>query len=416
LEALTDFYKSDSDNSDTYQTLTLLPVLYEKKLWYPFEQRLKKTQEKAKAAESWINLYELLEWEKKYLKKSNNRKEYAEKLTNIYQQQTLCTQALQQETQWQNFYLQLNSVLINDNRLRLSANRQRFEELGKISESDKTKFLSLKALFYYHRGRNVYYRHVGQPEKALKHAQCILNILEAKQDSSQLYVDALCSLSRVYDILERFDLQEEIMQKLMTLPQYNDENIITVFDKTCHIGMRYYLNTHQFEQAAILVETLNHRWEQLRAEIQPFRQQFYCYHAIITHWILADYSKTMTWVAMILDYKYTQEGKNFLLGARLLELMIYYEYRPEVLDSRLDSIRRVLDRHWELGDYEKQVFAFFGKLIRQPEREHSSIFQNFYTTLKKYAEQRLIASNEMMYWCQSKIEKKTLRAIIEQAN
>ncbi len=416
VEALADFHKADSDDSSVYHTLVLLPILLDKKLRHHFEQHLKKAKKQAEKSENWSALYELLNWEKKYLRAGIDNKGLAEKLEAIYQKQNHCITAQQQEAYWQNIYFQLNMILRHDHKLVQSDNKKRFETLGNVPQIKEDELLSLKSKFYYHRSQNVYLRHTNRQEDALQHAHNVILTLESKQNTSQIYVDALCSLSNAYEALERFDRHDEIMDKLKKLPQYQDTENIFVFEKACSTGLRYYLNTGQFKQANRLAEDMYDRWEQVKKEVPPFSQMWYCYNFIITYWILADYPKTLFWIAIILEYKFTTEGKNYLMGARLLELMIYYDYRPAKLDNRLDSIRRVLREHWELGDYEKTIFTFFHQLIREPENEHLAVFQNFYDALKPYAEERLTTSNELSYWSQSKIEGKTLRAIIEQAD
>jgi len=416
LEALADFHKADSEISSVHYALVVLPVLLEKKLNHHFEQHLKKAKKQAENSENWSALYELLDWEKKYLRKSVNNKGLAEKFEAIYEKQNHCIATQQQEAYWQNLYLQLNTILRHDHRLRQSDNKKRFEALGNAPQIKEEELLSLKAKFYYHRSQNVYLRHTNRQEDALQHAHNVLLTLESKQNTSQVYVDALCSLSNAYEALERFDRHDEIMDKLKKLPKYQDTENIFVFEKACSTGLRYYLNTGQFEEARRLAEDMYNRWEQMKKEVQPFTQIWYCYNFIITHWILADYSKALFWMSIILDYKFTPEGKNYLMGARLLELMIYYDYKPAGLENRLDSIRRVLAEHWELSEYEKSVFTFFNQLIRKPKNEHLAVFQDFYDTLKPYAKVRLTTSNELSNWSKAKIEGKTLRQVIEQAN
>lgn len=413
LEALTDFHKTSAESSSVHHALGLLPVLLEKKLGHHFEQVLKKAQKRAEEKENWSALYKLLDWEKEYLFKSIDNKGLAEKFEKIYEKQNHCITTQQQETYWQNMYLQLNMILRDDHRLLKKDKRNRFEQIGNVPEIDADKLPSIKAQFYYHRSRNIYYRSVGQAPKALKHAKHIVDVLESKEPDSERYVNALCSLSRVYSKLGKFEEQGAIIDKLKQLPQLKDGDII-LFEKTCQIRVTYYLNTYQFEELASLTNTIYDRWEDMKKHLNTHLQQGYCYNFIITYWVLADYGKALFWLAMILDYKFTTEGKNYLMGARLLELMIYYDHRPGELDSRLDSVRHVLREHWELSQYEKAVFAFFHQLIRKPESEHLSVFEDFYATLKPYTKERLIASNEMKYWCQTKLENKTLRTIVEQ--
>jgi len=414
LEALADFHKADSEHSSVYHALVVLPVLLEKKLTHHFEQHLKKAKKQAENAENWSALYELLDWEKKYLRKSADNKGLAEKFEHIYQRQKHCIAVLQQETYWQNIYFQLNLILKHDHRLLKEDNEKRFKAIGNTPEIEEEGLASLKAKFYYHRSRNVYLRCTESPEKSLFHAERLPVILEGKDDTK--YVDALCSLSRAYSANEQFEKQGEVINRLRQLPQYQSENDILVFEKICQISMRYYLNTMQFEAAAELSDIFDNRWEEVTQDLQPYAQMSYCYNFIITHWLLEDYSKALFWIARILEYKFTAEGKNYLMGARILELVIYYDYKPAALENRLDSVRHVLSKHWELTDYEKDIFSFFHQFIKKPHREHLAIFQNFQTSLEQYAKKRLIASNEMLYWCRAKISGKTVRKVIEENN
>jgi len=415
LEALSDFHKkADSDSPSVHHALLVLPVLLEKKLNHHFEQHLKKNKKQAEDAENWAALYELLDWEKQYLRKSIESKGLAEKFESIYEKQNHCLTAQQQEAHWQNIYFQLNLILKHDHRLLKTDNEERFKAIGDTPETDEQDLTSLKAKFYYHRSRNVYLRNMEQAEDALIHAERLVEIL--KGNDSIEYIDALCSLARAYEFLERFEQQGEIIEKLKALPRYKDEDDVLVFEKACQIGVRYYLNTDRFEEAVSLSETVYGRWEQVKSEIQVFQQQQYCYNFIIANWILDDYSRALFWIAIILDYKFTPEGKNYLMGTRLLELMIYYDHKAVELDNRLDSVRHVLKEHWELGDYERNIFTFFNQLIRKPESEHLSVFQNFYKNLKPYTEKRLIASNELSCWCKAKMERKSLRTVIEQTD
>lgn len=415
LEALADFHKANLDSSSAHHALVLLPVLLEKKLDHYFEQRLKKAKEQAETSENWSTLYELLNFEKKYLKKSINNRGLAEKYKEIYQQQNQCVAAQQQETYWENIYLQLNFILKHDHRLLKEDNRKRFDSIGSACGTEVEKLLSTKAKFYYHSSQNVYLRHARNPKKqAIEQAEQLVDFLKDKDHEK--YIDALCGLARAYSADEQFEKQGEIIEQLRQIAQHQSGNDIEMFEKICRFGVKYYLNVGQFEESGRLADEMERRWEKIQNKTQLFQQQLYCYNFILTYWILANYDKALFWLALILEYKFTPEGKNYLMGARLLELMVYYDCRLEVLDSRLDSIKRVLNEHWEISDYEKDIFSFFNKLIKKPQREHNSVFQDFQTLLEPYAKKRFIASSEMLYWCRAKIEAKTVREVIEENN
>jgi len=173
------------------------------------------------------------------------------------------------------------------------------------------------------------------------------------------------------------------------------------------LGLRYYLNTYQFEEAATLADDIDRHWEALLSVTRKRRQLAYCYNITIVYWLSGNIEKAITWLSRILNFEDVKEGQRIILFARILQLPIYYDLGDENLDNRVESTRRVLAKRKQLGAFEGLVIKFFRKLVRAFEKDKKqALFQRFYAELTIFEANSGSAPHgleEMILWCKKYI-------------
>jgi len=201
----------------------------------------------------------------------------------------------------------------------------------------------------------------------------------------------------------KFEDYPKTIAKLREMYDNMEEDIL-LFNTMSFLGLKYYLNVHQFDEAAELADDIDMKWEALLKVTLKRRQLAYCYNIAVAYWLSDNLEKAITWLSRILNFEDVKEGQRIILFARVLQLPIYYDFGDENLDNRLESTRRVLAKRNQLGDFESMVIRFFRKLIRAFEKDKKqALFEEFYSDLTEFRTRNMPTPHgldEMLVWSQ----------------
>ena len=200
----------------------------------------------------------------------------------------------------------------------------------------------------------------------------------------------------------KFEDYPRTIAKIREMYDETEEDTL-LFNIMSFLGLKYYLNMYQFEEAAELSNDIDQHWEALLKVTTKRRQLAYCYNMSIAYWFSGNIQKAITWLSRILNFEDVKEGQRIVLFARILQLPMYYDFGDENLDNRVESTRRVLAKRNRMGDFEGIVIRFFRKLVRIFEKDKKqALFQKFYADLTEFNAQNTPAPHgmdELLHWC-----------------
>ena len=255
--------------------------------------------------------------------------------------------------------------------------------------------------------KSSYHRIQQEFDLGYKYARLLVDIFE-KEEKKQGFVNTvdyknqLCHYMLTCSRVGKFEDYPAIIAKIQGMYDAMEEDTL-LLNTMSFLGLRYYLNTYQFEEAARLADDIDRHWQVLLGVTRKRRQLAYCYNITIAYWLSGNLEKAVIWLSRILNFEDVKEGQRIVLFARILQLPIYYDFGDENLDNRIESTRRVLAKRKQLGELEGLVVKFFRKLIRAFEKDKKQVlFQRFYaelTAFKANNGSNTHSLEEMIIWC-----------------
>jgi len=415
-ESLGVLYETRTPETDLRRQMNQLPVLYEKAihektLLKEVEVRIRAIKKMAQKHEQLHVLMELFDWERRVLVNLDKKTKEQETQVLITEQERL-RHILNVELNLRNIHSEAYLILTKDIELEIAANRNKFEQLMEypltISEVDE---LSGKAKKYFYFLKSSYHRIHQEPDLAYKYARLLVDIFE-KEEKKQGFVNTveyknqLCYYMVTCNRAGKYEDYPKTIAKIREMYDSMEEDPL-LLNTMSFLGLRYYLNTYQFEEAATLADDIDRHWEALLSVTRKRRQLAYCYNITIVYWLSGNIEKAITWLSRILNFEDVKEGQRIILFARILQLPIYYDLGDENLDNRVESTRRVLAKRKQLGAFEGLVIKFFRKLVRAFEKDKKqALFQRFYAELTIFEANSGSAPHgleEMILWCKKYI-------------
>lgn len=416
IDSLGVLYEGRTAETDLRRQMNQLPILYEKavqekSLFKEFEVRVRAMKKQAQKNECIGMLIELFDWEKLAII-SQDKKSKERDINALIAEQEVLQHTLNQELNLRNIYWEAFHILTRDVELEGIESRARFEQLMEFPLNIKNvDTLTLKAKKHYYFLTSSYYRIRGKFDIAYTHARKLIGMYE-QEEKKQGYVNTmdyknqLCYYMITCSRAGKFEDYPKIIDKLRALYDTIGTDDV-LFNVMSFLGLKYYLNTYQFDAAADLSDDIDQHWEGLLPVIKKRRQLAYCYNMTVAYWLSGKIEKAVTWLSKILNFEGVEEGQRIILFARLIQLPIYYDFNDDNLDNRVESTRRVLSKHDRLGEFESLVIRFFRKLIRinfdkQQRQEHIQNFHQRLMTIEKNNASPPHGLEELIVWCERK--------------
>ncbi len=415
-ESLGVLYEARMPETDLRRQMNQLPVLYkkathEKTLLKELEVRIRAIKKMAEKHEQLHILMELFDWEKRVLV-TQDKKTKQQEIQELIAEQERLRHILNVELNLRNIYSEAYLIVIKDINLEIPANRENFEKLMTypltINEMDD---LSGKAKKYFYFLKSTYHRTRQDLDLAYKYARLLVDIFEREEKQQGFvntvdYKNQLCHYMLTCSHVGKFEDYPKIIAKIRKMYSAKEEDVL-LLNTMSFLGLKYYLNTYKFDEAAQLADDIDRHWEALLKVTRKRRQLAYCYNISVAYWLSGSVEKAVTWLSRILNFEDVQEGHRIILFARILQLPIYYDFGDENLDNRIESTRRVLAKHKQLGGFEALVIKFFRKLVRTYEKDKKKVlFQKFHARLTTFKAENTPAPHgldELLVWSEQHI-------------
>lgn len=199
---------------------------------------------------------------------------------------------------------------------------------------------------------------------------------------------------------------------------------------TCDMGIPYYINTLQFENAEELVKILTDKWEFIVQKVEESKLLFYAYHCYLLYWIIGDEDNKLKWYNIALNYSRAKNGKGLFFLTMLLNLTS--EYSKGYLlyfDKKIITLHKTIDNNDHLSPFEKIILKYFKKLYNvgtnnksvnltyaQKESQEMATFSEFKDQLNalKNTSDKFIQPTgyeEIILWIESNLQQKSIREV-----
>jgi len=265
-ESLGVLYESRIPETDLRRQMNQLPVLYEKAihektLLKEVEVRIRAIKKMAQKHEQLHILMELFDWEKRVLVSQDKKTKEQETQALIAEQESL-RHILNVELTLRNIYSEAYLILTKDIELEITANRDKFERLMEYPLSiDEVDALSSKSKKYFYFLKSSYHRIRQEPDIAYKYARLLIDIFE-KQEKKQGFINTvdyknqLCYYMVTCSRAGKYEDYPQTIAKIRKMYDNAEEDIL-LLNTMSFLGLKYYLNTYQFAEAAELADDID---------------------------------------------------------------------------------------------------------------------------------------------------------------
>lgn len=417
LESLHVFHLRKSPDSELRMLLSQVVILFEKRLWSEAIKRLKKARQLAEEHERFLVLLEIFEWEQALIFKIRTTN-LLEKYRSINEEKQLIRKKYIAESEYGDLTNRVFMVRYEDLWFNTPSGKRQFEQLTNtplLRKDAPTPSLSAKIL--YHRLNYLLYRHRNQLDEMKKHLKAIIDtvnnnyILFYIQNFAAFYV---LTLFRYKQLSDTKDEKQNIHEIINNLP-------VKSLDITYTIRLQGLIECIQLtdrNEGELLIKQMEEEWIKYAGIKVQFKLCYFMYRAAIFYSMFEDWNKSQKWLNKIFELNRTNPVKDFLIFARLWQLVITYERVPEELDKYVQSSYKYLNRHNYYRETERQIIQSFKGLYKAIDYdEQEIIWQNLYDFLDAEIKGKTIIKiglSEFQIWCQSKINRTTMAEVIRQ--
>jgi len=413
IESLSLFHSSKSGEGLLRQQMNVLPALREKAIYDPvllkeFRKQIKSIKEAAQEREYFDLLIKLADWERELIHLQKDRNKKGTKILDVIKEVEYYQEQLTQEIQLQNMYSQLKILVAKDVHFRMPENKNMLINMFyNLPEEESHPPLSRKSLLYYYYVKSNYYRVNGKPLKAYDYAKKRVELYETMNKCSfdaTEYKRILCYQLIAANHAKISHDFFEILEKVKTCGR-GEENPYTL-NIVLFQTLVFWLEQFEVDKAVKVAEEIEAQYDVLLPTLQTGKAAAYCYYLALVYWLDKQFGKAVYRLNQLINnYETSEEGKSFVYLGRIMQLAIYYDYRDNNLENRLNSARRVMVNQGLLFEFEEIVFAHFRRLIRCANKtEKLKVVGSFYDSLiafrREFPQRANFAHGCMKIWCE----------------
>ncbi len=417
LESLVGQARLRTAESKIQFLLAYLPMLYEKRQYKLLYKRLAVGIKNARDLEAFGLLIDLLEWEKKLVWNDHSNK-YERSVEQILQDQEQTLDKFQELFAIRNLRRRLDLLNREDALLLKQSSRDKFQEFcadellqlpSPLQSSEATRhqhYLKLDVI-----------RKKGTKDELFSQAKSLVVSFEKNGQTDHpsygMTLSTFLFVSR--EVNEYGDYLETLQKWEDFLSKGADPHIgkKEVFARIGYWKLIYCLNTDDYEMAASLVAEVEERWNEIAGKLATGKLVTFYYNLMMYYWIVDELKKCQYWLEQLTLFRKIDRRADVVRGARLFQLIFYYEYQQQQLSPErdlqkiIDSTRKVLGS----DDYTKAVVKHSSALCKAKNKsETMAIIKSLNDTLSSFdaSKAKYFCLDEIKLWCLSKIKGRSM--------
>jgi len=199
---------------------------------------------------------------------------------------------------------------------------------------------------------------------------------------------------------------KEIIKKLRSLPvtSLNDEG--EVFQNTIYLEQLWYMNEGLADQAIDLIPKIELGLKKYGDKVNDARRQVLVSNIAIIQFDCMRFEECIDWSERVICFK-TAHREDLKYACSILQLICHFQLGSlEILEGLSRSLRRKLDRHGRLYNYDKKLLYYVQKLFFCPDDLKPTRFYELIEYLEgisKLTSQTLCAE-EIIRWAKRNIK------------
>ena len=418
----------DEKSSIEYRIKGLLKsvkVLYKRSHYDACEELLNKAKKLCRHYESFVNLLEVLDWEKQVAYTKEDIAFLDNELNRIDEEEKKCLDQLRNLSIYKSIFYQMIVSIRKDNILR---SEEKVEGLMKMLDHPLLENIaeakSHLARVLYHRIYGLYYYSISDYKKFHESSNLFLKEIESrphvlKEDVSD-YISAISNLILSCGLINRYNEVRKNLSKMLKI------NPITKHDEL-RIHRQYYAFkfnlcnfTGEFEEGLIALN--GHMKDRKKYGEETFQTASFYLQYFNIYFGAGDYEKALEKLNEWLNLPKSIERQDLQSLVRILNLVIHYEMgNTLLLQYLLRSTYRFLHKRNRMFEFEKRVLGFIkgsNKIYTKKELKKAFIIlkKDFESLSQIPSEKAMLQYFDFIAWLESKIEGKSFSTVIKKRN
>jgi len=411
LSSLLSSVPIDDIRAKTSNDIRTIEILIEKKLFHQAESIIRKAKKNAKSNDLNKHLTTLIDQELNILGKQGGKKNVS--IPKLIKDMNNYNSLYSLELNLKNIFRQLSLMLQADIFLEKKKSVEAFKliytySIEQISIEQYLQALNINIVF----SKTLIYYFENNPDLT--------------KNFESFYIKSICSFTRAcYLINKSLDLKNSV-QKVKLL--YEEKKSYNALEAISDIGILYYLNNYDYKNAYEVAQFMEKEWLTISSKNIDAKLLWYCYTNLLLFWITNNTSKFEYWLNEGLNIFRTKQGKIYYFAIRMFDILNDLDQRNlYTFLSKIEALQKSLKNNGLYSNFEKLILKYFRKLYRvinnlnlqkgYRESEQMKIIQFLKEDLLQMEfKTPPINYNEIMLWCESNLQNKTVKEIFEYEN
>jgi hypothetical protein len=400
-------------------------ILFEKSLYKQCRKLLARARKLAEKYERYIQLLEILDWEKTLARTSAYADTEPEELHNIYREHNELTEKLNNINEYWNLTTESFSLMKKQGSIRDKVMLEKFNQIIKhpLLKSEDKALTFLSKTFYYNI-KGLYYFTNKDNENLYIYCSKLVNLLEENPVLMKLenYVAALNNLLIVQIDSQRYDEAFVTIKKLRDLETQSIAMQTRIFVSSYDTELNLYLRTGEFEKGVKLVPVIEEGLKMFREKINKESEVLFYYNIAYLYFGLKDYDSSLKWINKIINDRELHIREDIQAFSKILNLLIHFELKNYTLiEYVLKSTQRFLSVKNNLHKFEQSVLSYLKKLINAKNNSDMiNIFSDWAYEVRRISkdsfENEALQYFDFKSWIESKLKKVSFAEILKSKN
>ena len=292
-----------------------------------------------------------------------------------------------------------------------------------MSDENKALTYESKNIFYFI--QSVYYYIIADFQKAFFYKKKALDHIEAHPEKITQQSDYTAKINNLCETclrIKKYDDFRIYLGKMQDTPAISTQEKSRKFYRYYDLLLRLYVQTGEFGEGALLVDTIQNGLKLYEKHIHKSRIISIQYHIAYTYFGAGDDKRALVWINKILNDKTTDLRKDLLCFARILNFFIHFELHNNLLfEHILKSTQHFLSTNEKIYKLETIVLGFLRKLPKlSNENKTLDLLKKFKDELallqKDPFEKLAFEYFDLLSWVESKLEGKKFSEVVRLKN
>lgn len=408
-----------SVDAELCMMLSYFNILHQKRQWNLLGKYIKRAKKTARDNERFTLLLDIIKWEQNLIFKTI-KNDFYDTIDTLVKEKKAVTEQLDNELAYSNLCMQIDALLVTDKALSKPENETIFQRLiNSPLLHQQAKPLSKKATIDYCYVKSIYHKYANEMDKVYHYYQLILEIFDKNEflfhipEYTAFYVK-IWFWEKTQTMKLKKPSDKTVIQLLEGVP-------LDSLDVSYNIHLQsltYCVRTLNKTEGEQLIAQAEQQWEHYTKHIKETRLSTFSYTIMIFYCMFEEWNKAQKWLDKVTAVNRMTDRKDVQVAARIWQLVICYELDSSELDKHIQSAYKYFVRNEYYFEVEQHILQAFRELQKALDyREEKGIWENlihaFDTTLKNEVNTRR-GLNNLKLWCESKIARTNMTALIEQ--